>query len=386
MPEKNEPIVKQGRIINVRNLGGIIFVQILSDNIKLSLICEQNATNSAEFNKVKQLRNNDYCSFCIESSENELRIIKVLNHIRKDKNCFWSNEQMDTLRVYSFLLHLLRRYAYDNGFTEVRLPSIHFGQEKQDVFTLDFFQQPARLTSSNSLFLNIYATQLAKAFSLQKCFRAEPSNTNRHLAEFDLFEMAMINYDLTGCMVELENIIKFILNEFSKSEYRNLVRIDTDLILQSSFPIVEYQQLEKRYNLENKGLGKYDRDIAIMLPTFVINFPRGISSWMARPLNDKYSLSFNLLVPVIGELAEGNEKQTNRELLLKKFELANVEAQLGWYTQMMPYSDFTLSGFGLGVERLVMWILGLKNIRRINPIYRDMKFSELSVLRNEDKI
>lgn len=386
MNKQPQEAVIQGRVSKIRNLGGIIFIEILSTNMELSLICEQDSIESEEFYKIKQIRNNDYCDFIVTSLDNrEMRILKVLNHIRKQKGSLWTNEQIDILRAYAYLLHLLRQYSINNGFTEVRLPSIHYGQQKKDVFALDFFGQPARLTSSNSLFLNIYAAQLSKAFSLQKCFRAEPSHTNRHLAEFDLFEIAMINYDLNNCMAQLEDIIKFIVSEFSESDFRSLVQIDTDLILQSKFPIVEYHQLDEKYNLGNEGLGKYDRKITTLLPTFVINFPRGIASWMAKPLNDKYTLSFNLLVPIVGELAEGNEKQTNRELLLKKFELANVEAQLSWYANMMPYSDFTLSGFGLGVERLLMWIMGLKNIRQINPVYRDMQFSEIQLFRNEDK-
>jgi len=378
MNKQPEEAVIQGRVSKVRNLGGIIFIEILSANMELSLVCEKDSIESEEFLKINQIRNNDYCDFIVTSLDNgERRILKVLNHIKKQNDSLWTNEQIDILRAYAYLLHLLRQYTFDNGFTEVRLPSIHYGQQKKDVFALDFFDQPARLTSSNSLFLNIYTAQLCKTFSLQKCFRAEPSNTNRHLAEFDLFEIAMINYDLSNCISELENIIKFIVSEFSTSDFRSLVQIDTDLILQSKFPIIEYHQLDEKYNLVNKGLGKYDREIASLLPTFVINFPQGIASWMAKPLNDKYALSFNLLVPIVGELAEGNEKQTNRELLLKKFELANVEAQLGWYTNMMPYSDYTLSGFGLGVERLLMWIMGLKNIRQINPVYRDTQFSEI---------
>lgn len=385
MKRQPKGIVIQGRVLKVRNLGGIVFIQILSNNVELSLVCEQNSTELEEFNKVKQIKNGDHCSLLTWYSGNQLQIIQVCNHIKRNQDSLWTNKQIGIIRAYSYLLSLLRQYSVSNGYTEVRLPTVHYGQEKTEVFSLDFFQQPARLTSSNALFLNLYATQLSKAFSLQKCFRAEPSHTNRHLAEFDLFEVAMVNYDLSCCMVELESLVKFIVFEFTKSEFRHLVQVDTDLILQSTFPIIEYKQLQEKYNLENKGLGKYDREIATSLPTFVIHFPRRISSWMAKPLDACYTLSFNLLVPKIGEVAEGNVKQTSRELLFKKFELANVKTQLGWYTQMMPYSDFPLTGFGLGVERLLMWIIGLKNIRLIHPIYRDKRFSEISDLRNGDR-
>lgn len=369
----------QGRILKVRKHGGIIFIQIITANVELSLVCEQTSTTREVFSQVKQFKKGDYCCLTVSCSESQLEILHVNSYIKKDQDSLWDNKQVEVLKAYSYLLNLLRQYSMNSGYTEVRLPTIHYGQEKDESFALDFFNQPARLTSSNALFLNVYAAQLLKVFSLQKCFRAEPSHTNRHLAEFDLFEVAFFNYDLYSCMTELEELIKFIVDEFRKSPFQHLIQIDADLIVHSSFPIIQYQELQDKYNLCQKGLGKYDREITASLPTFVINFPRGISSWIAKPIDDQYSFSFNLLVPKVGEIVEGNEKQTNRELLLRKFKLAKVESQLGWYNLMMPYSDFVLTGYGLGIERLLMWLLGLNNIRQINPVYRDNRFSEIQL-------
>ena len=149
---------------------------------------------------------------------------------------------MEIVEAYAFLLDTLRDFFRMRGYTEVRLPAIHAGKNEGDIFELDYFGHTARLTSSNALYLDIYTVQLQKAFSIQKCFRAEKSHTNRHLAEFDMLE---------------------------------------------------------------------------------------------------------------------------------------AEEQLGWYLDMIPYSDFLLSGFGLGIERLAMWLMGLENIRKVHPVFRDTGFSEL---------
>jgi len=375
----------QGRVLGVRDLGGIVFIDVLSNDEKQSLICNKDSVNIEVLNEVKKIRKGDYCNLKIELVENEFRIINMYNHLRQDGKSLWSEKQVEVLKAYSYLLHLLREYSTNTGSVEVRLPSVHYGQNKDEVFALDFFDYPARLSSSNALFLNLYAAQLSNAYCLQKCYRAESSHTNRHLAEFDMFEVAMINYDLNKAMRELERLIKYVVLEYSTSTYSHLLRVNTNMIQTSSFPVVDYKELKDKFELDYKGLGKYEREIAVNLPTFVIHFPRGIASWMAKPMDSHYSLSFNLIVPGVGEIAEGNEKQTNLELLSRKFKVAGVENQLGWYIDMMPYSEFILSGYGLGVERLFMWLTGLQNIRQINPIFRDTRFSEISNLKIGEK-
>lgn len=369
--------ILQGRVSGVRNLGGIVFITLLSNNKKNSLICSKDSVNVMVFNRVKKIKKGDYCSVEIDFVENEFRITELQIHLPSKSGSLWTEQQLDILTAYSYLLLLLRQHASNNGYVEVRVPSVHYGQDKDEVFPLEFFDHPARLSSSNSLFLNLYAVQLSNAYCLQKCYRAESSHTNRHLAEFDMLEIAKINCNLSKSMEELENLIKYVVSEWSTSAFSTMLKVDASLILNSNFSTIDYKELEDKYGLYGKGLGKYDREIAEDLPTFVIHFPRKIASWIAKPVDSNYSLSFNLLVPEVGEIAEGNEKQSDLDVLARKFKLAGVEKQLRWYIDMMPYSGLLLSGFGLGVERLFMWLTGLHNIRQINPIFRDTGFSEI---------
>lgn len=370
-------MILSGRVLKIRNLGGIIFIKLLSDNMKLNVTCRQDLMEAEQFSKIKQLNLNSYCSFEITDLNGDIIVSKLLLETKVIKKSNLEEYRSDILRSYSYLLYVLRGYFLDNRYVEVRLPSIHYGKHKKEAFELEFFQHPARLTTSNALYLNVYAAQMSKVFTLQKCFRAERSHTNRHLAEFDLLEVAQMGQDLTQCMGELEKLIKYIVGAFLNSEFKSMIKLNSDILLKEGFPVISYSELEEKYCIDNKGLGQYERLVAEELPTFVIYYPRGISSWMSMPLDNKYTLSFNLLLPGVGEVVEGNQKQTDLSLLRQKFKVAEVEYQLSWYIEMMPYSNFQLSGFGLGVERLFMWLFGLKNIRDIHPIYRDTRFSEL---------
>jgi asparaginyl-tRNA synthetase len=302
---------------------------------------------------------------------------QLLAHLKKQHDYFWDSRKLEIVRAYAFLLDALREYFIADGYTEVRLPSIHAGKKDGDFFELDYFGHTARLSSSNALFLDIYAVQLQKAFSIQKCFRAEKSHTNRHLAEFDMLEAARLNCCLEDAMAEVENVLKFVLDKFARSPFAGISPLDFVGFKKKKIVVIPYKEIERQFNLEGKGLGKHEREIAGNEPVFVIHFPRKIASWTAKPIDDKYTRSFNLLLPQVGEVVEGTERQTHREEFQNIIKAAGAETQLGWYLNMLPYSDFLLSGFGLGVERLAMWLFGLENIREIHPIYRDTGFSEL---------
>jgi asparaginyl-tRNA synthetase len=369
--------IVEGRIKNKRNLGGIVFLDIDASPGDVSVIARKDSSLPSLYEKIEALQIDDFCRLEVTEEEKDLVISQVLAHFKKQHDYFWSSRQLEIVRAYAFLLDALREYFIADGYTEVRLPSIHAGKNDGDIFELDYFSQTARLTSSNALFLDIYAVQLQKAFSIQKCFRAEKSHTNRHLAEFDMLEAARLNCSLEDAMTEVENLLKFVLDKFARSPFAGLSTLDFANLKEKKFTVIPYKEIERQYNLEGKGLGKHEREIAGKEPVFVIHFPRKIASWTAKPIDNKYTRSFNLLLPQVGEVVEGTERQTHREEFQGIIQAAGAEEQLGWYLNMLPYSDFLLSGFGLGVERLAMWLLGLKNIREIHPVYRDTDFSEL---------
>jgi len=373
----SKPDIIEGIVRHKRDLGGLIFFQIETVAKIVDAAARKDAVDSKIYKEIKSLAIDDFCQLEVGFEENDRVIYKLLSHIEKKTDFSWNNKEKEIVRAYAFILNTVREFFTTNGYTEVRLPSIHFGRISGDIFELDFFGKSARLTSSNSLFLDVYTVQLQKAFSIQKCFRAEKSHTTKHLAEFDMLEVARLNSSLEKAMAELEHLLKFVLAQFEKSSFSRLNKLDFAGIIDKNFPVIQYREIENRYQLKGKGLGKYEREIARDIPVFVIDFPRKVASWTARPVNGTYARSFNLLLPGVGEAAEGTEKQTDMEMFRKKLQTTGMENQLGWYLRMVPYSNFLLSGFGLGIERLAMWLLGLKNIRKIHPVYRDTDFSEL---------
>lgn len=368
-----------GRILRRRDVGSIVFVDLLTAEAVEKLVARKDLVETAEFEKIKELKRDDFCEVETEAVGEDRVLKRVIRHIPKRNRYFWSEDQVEVVRAYASILKSLRDFLAENRYTEVQAPTIHPGNVKNEAFSFDFFGKPARLTSSNALFLDIYALQMQRVFCLQKCFRAEKSHTARHLAEFTMLEAAAMNRTLEDTVGLVERMVKFVLSRLQGSPGAHLCPLNIPSLMDGEFEVVEYKSLEERYDLRGKGLGKHEKDIASKKPLFVLHFPHRIASWSARPVDDRYSASFNLLLPEVGEVAEGAKRQTNMEWMIKKIKNSGMEAQLGWYPEMMPYTDFNLAGFGLGVERLAMWLLGRRNIRELLPIYRDTDFSEQKI-------
>ncbi|MGE5342304.1 MAG: amino acid--tRNA ligase-related protein [Candidatus Omnitrophota bacterium] len=291
----------------------------------------------------------------------------------------WSIHQIETVKAYAFILNTIREFFNHRGYTEVRLPSIHPFKINEEIFELDFFDQPARLTSSNALYLDVYTLQLQKAFSIQQCFRPEKIRSHRHLSEFDMLEVSTRGFSLEQAITELSECLKFIVNKLANSPFSNLSPLDPKQITENEFPLITYDQVEKQYSLSPDGLGNHETDIAANGPVFITHFPKKQSSWRARSTDETetHARSFNLLLPNVGETADGNERQPDMEKIRTKLFAAGLETELGWYFRLLPHSNVLISGFGMGIERLAMWLLGRTDIRDIHPIYRDTSFSEL---------
>jgi len=369
----------EGIVLNKNDLGSIIFIVLQGVKDSTQLMARKDLSEPSLFNKLKNIKKNDYCCFDTLSQNDDQIIDNVVTHIKSECGTHCQEKKKGLLQAYSFILNTTREFFLDQDYCEVRLPSILPGQVKSETFEIDFFGQEARLSSSNALYMDICAVQLHRAFSIQRMFRAEKSHTSKHLAEFDMLESARMNFTLEETMSLLEDFLKFLVQKIFYSPFSPMCSHTLGTSTGKSFPRLDYKDISTKYKLENKGLGKYERDIASGGPLFVVNFPRTIASWTARPIDSTYSRSFNLLLPGVGEVAEGTEKQTRSSVLEMKLKNAGMDKQLNWYRTMNPYSDFNLSAFGMGLERLAMWLLDCKNIRELPLFYRDTKFSEITV-------
>lgn len=372
-----DKLTVSGIIRKSRKLGGITFLILQSGHELLSLVCRKDILPKDQFRNINLMKVGDYCAFEVAQVNNEKIVEQVtLWHKRSSPEDMLA-KSCELICAYDFLIQTLRCFLYDSNYIEVRPPSIHYGVTKAAHFEVNFFNQPARLSSSNSLFLNIYSMRLKKVFSLQRCFRAENSKTNKHLAEFDLLETAMMGEKMEFCISFLESLIKYVVAKFSDSKYSKFVSINIDTVINTKFPTSSYEDVEKDLGLIGKGLGRHERNFAKEIPHFILYYPREFSSWTAKPVSSRFTKSFNLLLPGIGEVAEGNEKMTDVTMLCYKIDKLKLNGQLGWYVNNFIYPNCILSGFGLGVERLAMWLFGLKNIRDIQPFFRDTGFAEI---------
>ncbi len=367
-----------GRIINVRNLGGIIFLKLLNGSNTIEFVIRKDYYRS-EFDSIKKINKGDFAiiEYVKKDTDNFVINIPLLKKGNSSKFFITSETELYLHIIQNFVKKKILDFFEAKGFLYVDLPFIHPGEIKQEAFYVkNFFEKPARLTTSNALYLNIMAFNFIKVFTLTRCFRAEPSKTSRHLSEFNMLEVAMLNEDLLEVMDLLEELIVYILDSLEKSAYKEYINAKVMNWKNRKFLRLPYKTVNQKYKLNNKGLGKYEKRIAREGPTFVIGFPPKIASWMSRLENNEEAQNFNLLLPGVGEVAEGNSKITFLTLLKSKFQISGMYPNLKWYLKLSPYDNIMLSGFGLGMERLFMWIFDLKNIRKVFPFYRDWRFAE----------
>jgi len=155
----------------------------------------------------------------------------------------FSEKHINLIKAYGFMLHCLRREFENQGYIELRLPSIHMGS-KDGQFNFGFFGKEARLAASNALYINIYSQQIGRVYSIQKFFRKETSITNKHLAEFDMLGVGLPDMDLSQGMLILQSLIQRIIKEMRISPYSNLLKVNRECD-QESFAHEDYQKVLK---------------------------------------------------------------------------------------------------------------------------------------------
>lgn len=366
-----------GIVTGRRNLGGVFFLNVSSGEDQVKVIMRKSDSSPDLREKVGAIRRGDlvHIRCMIQHDDNVLvDVMSVYKSSLKHEDSAVRKRAL--LLAMSQLFEHVRHYLSENSFAEIRLPSIHFGVGRGHVFYIDYFGHQGRLSSSNALFLTVAAGHLGHCYSLERVFRAEPSSTSKHLTEFDMLEVALLGSGIDESMDQLERLIASLLNvEWPSSVMERILRLRKDVCI--PFRKVPYLDIEKEYGLNGRGLGAHERSIASRGPVFVVNFPQGISSWASRKYNGRLTHSFNLLLPDIGEVAEGSERDTDVYALEERFKEWHMKRQLGWYGKGIRYPNARISIYGLGIERLAMWLFGVSNIRETVLFVRDGTFREI---------
>ena len=261
-------------------------------------------------------------------------------------------------------------------------------------FSQDFFSKPAYLTVSGQLSGETYACALGDIYTFGPTFRAENSQTTRHLAEFHMIEPEMAFADLWSAMDNAENFVKYVVAEavkscgedidfFTKFMDKTLTeRLDT--LVNKPFARIAYRDAVKllqeeiakdpsKWQFPDVVFGtdlatEHERWLAerkFESCVFVHNYPRKIKSFYMRDNQDGETVdSFDLLVPGIGELIGGSQREERLDVLKKKMaEFGLVEQDYWWYLDLRKYGSVPHAGYGLGFERLVCYVTAIDNIR-----------------------
>ncbi len=263
-------------------------------------------------------------------------------------------------------------------------------------FAADFFDRPSYLTVSGQLNAEIYACALGKVYTFGPTFRAENSNTSRHLAEFWMVEPEMAFYDLDDNMDLAESFLKRIFKDALEHcaedmEFFNLRVDDTILetlngIMSSDFVRVTYTEAMKVLEDSSKKFefapswgidlqSEHERFLTeehFKSPVIVYDYPNTIKPFYMRVNDDgKTVRAMDVLVPKVGEIIGGSQREERLDVLTSRMGDQNLSPEeYWWYCDLRKYGTVPHSGFGLGLERIVQFVTGMSNIRDVIPFPR----------------
>ena len=269
-------------------------------------------------------------------------------------------------------------------------------------FSKDFFGRPANLTVSGQLNAEIYACALTNVYTFGPTFRAENSNTSRHLAEFWMIEPEMAFCDLEGDMALAEAYLKFLigavlercpedvaffdqwvekglketLEHVVASDFVRVSYTDAIEILQKSGEKFEYP-VEWGTDLQSEH-ERFLTEKHFKRPVIVHNYPKTIKAFYMR-LNDdgKTVAAMDVLAPKVGEIIGGSQREERKDVLLARMQECGLNpADYWWYLDLRRYGTVPHAGFGLGFERVVQFATGMGNIRDVIPFPRTPKSAE----------
>lgn len=353
-------------------------------------------------------------SYPLQKKGHTLEFLRELMHLRPRSNTLGA-----VFRVRSHAAMAVNRFFQDRGFYYVHTPIITTSDcegagEMFQVTTLnldsppkidgkvnfheDFFKERAGLTVSGQLEGEIFATALSKIYTFGPTFRAENSNTTRHLSEFWMIEPEMAFYELEDNMKLAEEFIKYMINyvlEHCEEEMRFFQErdwTDNDLIdslervANSTFQYMDYTEAVAALKKSGKSFEfpvewgvdlqseheRYLTDEYIKGPLFVVNYPKAIKAFYMRQNEDgKTVRAMDMLVPRLGEVIGGSQREERHDLLLNRIREAKIpEDNLWWYLELRKFGTVPHSGFGLGFERFLMYVTGMQNIRDVIPFPR----------------
>lgn len=350
----------------------------------------------------KLLKNTDE-DFPIQKQGMSREFLREIPHLRHRTNLFRA-----TMRIRSTLFLKLHKYFDDKGFLNVASPIItgSDGEGAGEMFIIDdeletsFFGKKANLGVTGQLHAEAYSNGFGKVYSFNPIFRAEHSNTQKHAAEFWMLEPEVAFYSMSDGINLADNMLKVVIQntiEAHPQEFEFLNKlVDKSLLerlnnfISTGIKTISYSDAIKKLKkvadiFDNSDIDfgmdlgtEHEKYIATELfkgPVAVTDYPKDIKAfYMKANDDDKTVAAFDVLVPGIGELIGGSERETDYIKLDKRVAEMNIEKnEIQWYMNLRRFGQAQSTGFGLGFERLVMYVTGIENIRDTIPFPRTTK-------------
>lgn len=342
-------------------------------------------------------------SYPLQKKRHSMEYLREIPHLRVRTNTF-----MAVYRVRSLLSMAIHEFFQSQGFVYVHAPIItsNDAEGAGETFTVttrsdnkyedDFFGKKASLTVSGQLHVEPFALAFRDVYTFGPTFRAENSNTSTHASEFWMIEPEISFASLEDDMDLIEDCIKFCTNyilenapaeiEFFNQFVEKGLEERLKKVVNSEFARITYTQaielLEKAdRKFENPvswGIDlateheRYICEEVINGPVFITDYPKEIKAFYMRNNDDGKTVgACDLLVPSIGELVGGSAREERYDLLVSRMKELNIPLEsLEWYLDLRKYGGVKHAGFGIGFERLVMYMTGMKNIRDVVPYPR----------------
>ena len=355
----------------------------------------------------------------LQKKRHTVEYLRTIAHLRPRTNTFNA-----VFRVRSVLAYAIHKFFQERNFVYVNTPIITgsdaegagemFNINSFDLenmpktedgkidFSKDFFGKPAHLTVSGQLNVETYAFAFRNVYTFGPTFRAENSNTVKHAAEFWMIEPEICFADLKDDMDLAEDMLKYVIkyvleNCPEEMEFFNNF-IDKGLldrlnnVLNSEFGRISYTDAVKELEKVNDKFEykvswgtdlqteheRYLSEQIFKKPVFVTDYPAEIKAFYMKLNPDgKTVAASDLLAPGIGEIIGGSQREDDLEILKQKIKDLNMDEQdYWWYLDLRKYGSVPHAGFGLGFERLMMYITGMQNIRDVIPFPRTPKNCE----------
>ena len=362
-------------------------------------------------NRIKLYGRSDPLTYPLQKKRHSLEFLRQIAHLRPRSNTIGA-----VTRIRNRLSYAVHQFFQDRGFYYIHTPIITSSDcegagevfrvttlgpesllagQSDNIFEGDFFNRPAFLTVSGQLQAEIYALALGKVYTFGPTFRSENSNTSRHLAEFwmiepeaafcdlqDNLELAvefvkhLVGIILADCSEDLEFFARFVEPALLETLQKT---VDTFEIISYTEAVAFLKRSDEAFTFPvewgNDLQAEHERYLTEKLfqkPVAIIDFPRALKPFYMRVNADEQTVAaMDILVPRIGEIIGGSQREERRDVLIEQMHLKGISTEeYRWYVELREFGSVPHAGFGCGLERMVQFTTGLPNIREVIPFPR----------------